>query len=178
VTLRLGGRLGPYEILAPLGSAGMGEVYRARDPRLGREVAIKVIPEEFSADKDRLRRFEQEGRVMAALSHPNVLAVFDVGVEGDCHFVVEELLEGEPLREWLRRGRLSVKEAAQCAVEIARGLAAAHERGIVHRDLKPGNVFRTRDGRFKVLDIGLARLVTREEVEGETPTETGGTIDT
>ena len=135
--LTRGARLGPYEISGLLGAGGMGEVYRAHDTRLGRAVAVKVIPEELSAHKDRLRRFEEEARATAALSHPNILALYDVGVEGDVHYVVEELLEGETLRERLRRERLPVHEAAECGVQIARGLAAAHERGIVHRDLKP-----------------------------------------
>jgi hypothetical protein len=153
----------------------MGEVYRARDTRLGRDVAVKVIPEELAAHKDRLRRFEQEARATAALSHPNILALFDVGVEGEVHYIVEELLEGETLRERLRRERLPVHEAVDCGVQVAHGLAAAHERGIAHRDLKPENVFLTRDGRVKVLDFGLAKLRETGPVETEAPTATAGT---
>jgi serine/threonine protein kinase len=141
VPLARGARLGPYEISGLLGAGGMGEVYRAHDTRLGRDVAVKVIPEELAVHKDRLRRFEQEARATAALNHPNILALFDVGVEGEVHYVVEELIEGETLRERLRRERLPVHEAVDQGVQIARGLAAAHERGIVHRDLKPENVF-------------------------------------
>ena len=173
--LTRGARLGPYEISGLIGAGGMGEVYRARDTRLGRDVAIKVIPEELAAHKDRLRRFEEEARATAALSHPNILALFDVGVEGDVHYIVEELLEGETLRERLRLGRLPVHEAVDCGVQIARGLAAAHERGIAHRDLKPENVFLTRDGRLKVLDFGLAKLRETKAVETEAPTATAAT---
>jgi dipeptidyl aminopeptidase/acylaminoacyl peptidase len=153
----------------------MGEVYRAHDTRLGRDVAVKVIPEDLAADKDRLKRFEQEARATAALSHPNILALFDVGAEGDVHYIVEELLEGETLRERVRHARLPVHEAVDCGVQIARGLAAAHERGIVHRDLNPENVFLTRDGRVKILDFGLAKLRDTRPVETEAPTATAGT---
>ena len=158
MSLAAGSRLGPYEIVSPIGAGGMGEVYRARDTRLGREVAVKVIPEELAAHKDRLRRFEQEARATAALSHPNILALFDVGVEGDVHYIVEELLEGETLRERLKGGSLGPRKAAEYATGVAQGLAAAHEQGIVHRDLKPENLFLTRDGRVKILDFGLAKL--------------------
>ncbi len=150
--------LGPYDIVALLGAGGMGEVYRARDPRLGREVAIKVLPAAFSADVDRLRRFEQEARAAAALNHPCILAVFDIGTEAGTTFVVSELLEGKTLREALRSGALPVRKATAYAVQIAEGLAAAHEKGIVHRDLKPENLFITSDGRVKILDFGLAKL--------------------
>ena len=151
-------RLGPYEIVGPLGAGGMGEVYRARDPRLGREVAIKILPTAFSADVDRLRRFEQEARAAAALNHPNILAVYDIGTEAGTTFVVSELLEGKTLREALRQGALPVRKTTAYAVQIAQGLAAAHEKGIVHRDLKPENLFITPDGRVKILDFGLAKL--------------------
>jgi len=153
-----GVRLGPYEILAPLGAGGMGEVYRARDPRLGREVAIKVLPADLSGDPDRLRRFEQEARAVGALNHPNLLAVFDIGSHEASPFLVFELLEGETLRERLEQGLLPPKKALEYAIQIARGLGAAHEQGIVHRDLKPENVFVTKDGRVKILDFGLAKL--------------------
>ena len=151
-------RLGPYEVLSALGAGGMGEVYRARDPRLEREVAVKVLPAGFSADPDRLRRFEQEARAAAALNHPHILAVYDIGTEGGTTFVVSELLEGKTLREACRQGALPVRKATDYAVQIAHGLAAAHEKGIVHRDLKPENLFITADGRVKILDFGLAKL--------------------
>jgi eukaryotic-like serine/threonine-protein kinase len=154
-----GSYLGGYEIVAPLGTGGMGEVYRARDPRLNREVAIKVLPESYSRDPERLRRFEQEARAAAALSHPNICAVYQLGI-GSPAYIVSELLEGETLRERLRRGPLPVHKAVELGVQIARGLAAAHKKAIVHRDLKPANLFITRDGIAKILDFGLARMET------------------
>jgi dipeptidyl aminopeptidase/acylaminoacyl peptidase len=157
-----GTRLGPYEILAPLGAGGMGEVYRARDPRLGREVAIKVIVAALAGDRERLARFEQEARAAGALHHPGICTVLDVGSQDGSPFVVMELLEGETLRERLGRGPLPWRKAVEHASAIARALAAAHEKGIVHRDLKPENLFLTRDGRIKVLDFGLAKLVRPE----------------
>jgi serine/threonine-protein kinase len=164
--------LGPYEIVAPLGAGGMGEVWRARDERLGREVAIKVLPAEFAADPERLKRFEREARATAALSHPNIMAVHDVGTHDGVPYLVEELLEGESLKERLDRGGVALPEALRIADEIAKGLAAAHEKGIVHRDLKPGNVFLTRHGTVKVLDFGLAKLVpTVPADEAETLTQ-------
>src|SRR5262245_8671819 len=169
--LPAGRRLGPYEIVATLGAGGMGEVYRARDSRLGREVALKVLPPDFAADAERLRRFEQEARAAGALNHPNVLAVYDLGTEDRAPFLVTELLEGETLREHLGGGPLPLRKAVAYAVQIAHGLAAAHEAGIVHRDLKPDNLFVTRDGRVKVLDFGLARVGTDSAlVESETRT--------
>ena len=152
-----GVRLGPYEILDAIGAGGMGEVYRARDSRLGRDVAIKVLPSFLSADSDRLRRFEQEARATAALNHPNILAVFQMGTYEGAPYLVSELLEGETLREQLNRGRLAVRKAIDYGVQISRGLAPAHEKGIVHRDLKPENLFVTKDGRLKILDFGLAK---------------------
>src|SRR5262245_22724522 len=131
-----GARLGPYEILSALGAGGMGEVYRARDSRLRRDVAIKVLASARSADPDRLVRFEQEARAAAALSHPNILAVHDIGTDGDAPFIVSELLEGQTLRERLHGGAISVRKVLGYGAAIARGLAAAHEKGIVHRDLK------------------------------------------
>jgi eukaryotic-like serine/threonine-protein kinase len=142
-----------------LGQGGMGEVYRARDTRLHRDVAVKVLPPAVAADPDRLRRFEQEARAVAALSHPNILAVYDVGQESDLHFIVSELLEGESLRQKLDEGPLPARRAIDIAVQIARGLAAAHDKGIIHRDLKPENIFITKEGRAKILDFGLAKPV-------------------
>ncbi|MEP6802036.1 MAG: protein kinase, partial [Acidobacteriota bacterium] len=138
MTLSVGSRLGPYEILSPLGAGGMGEVYRAKDARLGREVAIKVLPASFSADADRLRRFEQEARAAGILNHPNITAVYDIGADDSgAPYVVTELLEGETLRARMAGGALSPRKSLEYALQIAHGLAAAHEKGIVHRDLKP-----------------------------------------
>ena len=156
--LTSGTKLGPYEILAPIGAGGMGEVYRARDTRLGRDVALKILPESFAREPDRLHRFEQEARSVAALNHPNILAVFDIGQHNGSPFLVSELLEGESLRAVLDRGALPQRKTIEHGVQIAHGLAAAHEKGIVHRDLKPENVFVTKDGRIKILDFGLAKL--------------------
>src|SRR5687767_7194689 len=152
-------RLNRFEISGLLGAGGMGEVYRARDPQLQRDVAIKVLPDEFSQDAGRRRRFEQEARAAGGLNHPNILAVFDVGVEDGCLYIVTELLEGETLAERLARGPLSPQRAADFALQIAAGLAAAHARGVTHRDIKPGNLFITADGRLKVLDFGLAKVL-------------------
>ncbi len=160
MSLAPGTRLGAYEIVALIGAGGMGEVYRARDARLGRDVAIKVLPAAFSADADRLRRFEQEARAAAALNHPNILSVHDIGSQEGAPYVVSELLEGETLRA--RIGALPVRKACEYAIQIARGLAAAHEKGIVHRDLKPENLFVTDDGRVKILDFGLAKLTQKD----------------
>ena len=160
--LTTGERLGPYEIFGLIGKGGMGEVYRARDTRLDRTVAIKVLPAEFSAQEERLRRFEQEAQVLGALSHPNLLAIHDVGAQNGTHFLVSELLEGESLRQRLEEGALPVRKAMDLGVQIAKGLAAAHEKGIVHRDVKPDNIFLTRDGRAKILDFGLAKQSSTE----------------
>lgn len=162
MALATGSSLGPYSIVSLLGAGGMGEVYRARDSRLGRDVAIKVLPADLTTDRDRLRRFEQEARAAAALNHPHILVVYDVGtadVTGvQTPYVVSELLEGESLRERVSRGRLPVRVATELAIQIARALAAAHDHGIVHRDVKPENVLVTKDGAAKVLDFGLAKL--------------------
>ncbi|MFZ0938230.1 MAG: serine/threonine-protein kinase, partial [Candidatus Sulfotelmatobacter sp.] len=158
MNLTSGTKLGPYEIVTLLGAGGMGEVYRARDSRLKREVAIKVLPQALSLDADRLRRFEQEALATAALNHPNILAVFDIGTSEGSPYVVSELLDGETLRERLRGGPVVVRKALDYALQIAHGLAAAHEKGIIHRDLKPENLFLTKDGRVKILDFGLAKL--------------------
>jgi Tol biopolymer transport system component len=177
VTLSAGSRLGPYEILGSLGAGGMGEVYRARDERLKRDVAIKVLPASFSADPDRLRRFEQEAEAAGALNHPNITIVYDVGTHDGTPYVVQELLEGESLRLALTVGKLAQRRAVDYAVQIAHGLAAAHAKGIVHRDLKPENLFVTKDGRVKILDFGLAKLIQPEKGADVTQmsTETRGT---
>ena len=185
MSLASGVRLGPYEIVAPIGAGGMGEVYQARDPRLGRDVAIKVLPAAFSADPERLDRFEQEARAAAALNHPNILAVYDIGQHNGSPYIVSEFLQGETLRARLASSRveresasaesegagvgsprpvrndgeaLPVRKALEYAVQIAHGLAAAHEKGITHRDLKPENIFIITNGRVKILDFGLAKL--------------------
>ena len=158
MNLAPGSRLGPYEIATLLGAGGMGEVYRARDPRLGRDVAVKVLPPSFSADPERLHRFELEARATAALNDPNIVAIYDVGTADGRPYVVTELLDGETLRGALAAGPLPLRKALAYAQQIARGLAAAHRRGIVHRDLKPENVFVTADGLVKILDFGLAKL--------------------
>ncbi len=176
MALTAGTKLGPYEIVSPLGAGGMGEVYRSRDPRLKREVAIKVLPQALSLDADRMRRFEQEALATAALNHPNILAVFDIGTSVGSPFVVSELLEGETLRERLRGGSIAVRKALDYALQIAQGLAAAHEKGIIHRDLKPENLFVTKDGRVKILDFGLAKLTQAEPgTDTSLPTATHGT---
>src|SRR5215469_5571096 len=176
MSLTSGTKLGPYEIIAPLGAGGMGEVYRARDPQLGRDVAIKVLPAYLSRDPDRLRRFEQQARAAAALNHPNILAVYQMGTYEGAPYLVSELLEGSTLRDQLLRGPLPVRKAVDYAIQIAHGLAAAHEKGIVHRDLKPENLFLTKDGRIKILDFGLAKLIHGPEVsESSSPTLTEGT---
>jgi serine/threonine protein kinase/Tol biopolymer transport system component len=177
MTLASGAKLGPYEILGQIGAGGMGEVYRAKDPRLGRDVAIKVLPASFSADAERLRRFEQEAKAAGVLNHPNITAVYDIGSHDESPYVVQELLEGETLRSVLAGGKLSPRRAIDYGLQIANGLAAAHEKGIVHRDLKPENLFVTRDGRVKILDFGLAKLTHQEEGSQVTnlPTATAGT---
>src|ERR1700733_8587345 len=174
MSLSTGERLGPYEIYALIGKGGMGEVYRARDTRLDRTVAIKVLPAEFSAQEERLRRFEQEAQVLGALNHPNLLAIHDVGAQNGTHFLVSELLEGESLRQRLQEGALPIRKAMDLGIQIAKGLAAAHEKGIVHRDIKPDNIFLTRDGRAKILDFGLAKQ-SGAEGRGESATITAVT---
>jgi serine/threonine protein kinase/Tol biopolymer transport system component len=184
MSLDTGSRLGPYEILAPLGAGGMGEVYRARDNRLGREVAVKVLPARLSENPEALARFDREARAVAALSHPNILALFDFGSHDGTSYAVAELLEGRVLREVLSEGPLPQRRAVEYATQIASGLAAAHDKGIVHRDLKPENVFVTHDGRIKILDFGLA--VQRAEAGADLtssptlprPTEAGTVLGT
>ena len=148
MALSAGDRLGPYEVLEPLGSGGMGEVYRARDPRLDREVAVKVLRSEVASDPDRLRRFEREARTVAALNHPHILTVHDVGSHDGRPYVVTELLEGETLRQVLQTRSPTRTQVLTFAVQVARGLAAAHDRDVVHRDLKPENLYLTTDGRI------------------------------
>ena len=157
MALALGTKLGPYEVLSPLGAGGMGEVYRARDTRLERTVAVKILPASVSSDPDRLFRFQHEARILSTLNHPNVLAIFDVGEQAGVQYLVSEFLEGQSLRDLLAAGLLSRRALTAYALEIAKGLAAAHEKGIVHRDLKPDNIFITRDDRVKILDFGLAK---------------------
>ena len=156
MSLAPGSRLGAYEIVAPVGAGGMGEVYRARDERLRREVALKVLPQSFATDPDRLARFEREAQAVAALSHPNILAIHDFGSDGTVTYAVMELLEGQTLRDAMGHGSLSRRKALDYARQIASALDAAHTRGIVHRDLKPENVFVTAGGHVKILDFGLA----------------------
>jgi hypothetical protein len=167
--INAGTRCGPYEIVGPLGAGGMGEVYRATDTRLGRDVAIKVLPAALTKDTDRLWRFEQEAKTVATLNHPNILGIHDIGTYEGSPFLVSELLEGETLRQKIEAGPIPTRRTVEYALGIAKGLAAAHEKGIVHRDLKPENVFVTRDGRVKILDFGLAKLV-RPEGSVETAT--------
>src|SRR5262245_36135629 len=157
-----GTRVGPYEVASLLGAGGMGEVYRARDPRLRRDVALKILPASLAADEDRLRRFEVEAQAASALSHPNIIAIHDVGRHDGTPYVVSELVEGETLRARLESGALPARRAVEIAAQLAQGLAGAHERGIVHRDLKPENVMITRDGHVKILDFGLAKLLQPE----------------
>src|SRR5215467_11529539 len=153
-------KIGSYEIISALGAGGMGEVYRARDLSLGRDVALKVLPKGFAADSERLRRFEQEARAAAALNHPNIVAIYGFGTDGDhAPYLTTELLEGQTLRDRLMQGEIPVRKAIDVGLQTALGLAAAHDRGILHRDLKPENVFLTRDGVVKILDFGLAKVV-------------------
>ena len=181
--------LGPYRIVAPVGAGGMGVVYRAVDTRLGREVAVKVLSPHLTGDADATKRFEQEARAAGKLNHPNILAIYDIGTEGESRYIVSELLEGESLRARLRSGTIHPRKATEYAQQVARGLAAAHERGIVHRDLKPENLFITRDGLVKILDFGLVKLMSPRfpgdanvDVESETfrgtPTEPGRIMGT
>jgi serine/threonine protein kinase len=165
MAIKGGTRLGPYEIVSAIGAGGMGEVYRARDPRLKREVAIKVLPASLSSDPKRLHRFEQEAKAAGALNHPNILAVYDAGQQDGSPYIVSELLDGATLRERLRSGPLPIRKAVDYGEQIASGLAAAHDKGIVHRDLKPENIFVTNDGHVKILDFGLAKLTRSDRPE-------------
>jgi eukaryotic-like serine/threonine-protein kinase len=157
MALTSGSKLGPYEILAPLGAGAMGEVYRARDPRLGRDVALKILPSAFATDASRQARFEQEARAAAALNHPNIVGVFDIGAAEGSFYIVSELVSGETLAALLERGPLPIKKLLDIAAQIADGMAAAHTARITHRDLKPANIMIAEDGRAKILDFGLAR---------------------
>ncbi|MDQ3750188.1 MAG: protein kinase, partial [Acidobacteriota bacterium] len=170
MTIATDTKFGRYEIVSLIGAGGMGEVYRAKDPKLGRDVAIKVLPATFSADAERLRRFEQEAQAAGALNHPNILSIYDVATHDGSLYVVSELLEGETLRERMDSAALPSRKVIDYALQIAHGLAAAHEKGIVHRDLKPENLFITRDGRVKILDFGLAKLI-EPKVESEAQTD-------
>ena len=172
MTLNAGTRLGRYEIRSKLGEGGMGEVYRARDTELGREVAVKVLPASFSADNDRLHRFQQEACAAGALNHPNILSIYDAGKHDGSPYVISELLEGETLRKRIGGTPLNQRRAVDYALQIAHGLSAAHEKGIIHRDLKPDNVFITNDGRAKILDFGLAKLTQLDgnQVQTDIPT--------
>jgi len=176
LALSAGTRLGPYEIVAPLGAGGMGEVYKARDTRLDRFVAVKVLPEQLGKDTDLLARFEREAKSVAALNHPNILALHDFAREGELVYAVMELLEGESLRARLAKGPLPARKAIELAVQLARGLAAAHEKGVVHRDLKPENLWVTEDGRIKILDFGLAKQVLRTDAPAHSQLATEGFI--
>jgi eukaryotic-like serine/threonine-protein kinase len=173
MTLSSGSQLGHYQILSPLGKGGMGEVYRAKDLRLGREVAIKVLSDRFSDDKNSLSRFEREGKALASLAHPNILSIFDFGTEEGTSYAVMEILDGETLRSLLSHSTFSWKKAVGITIPIVEGLAAAHSKGITHRDLKPENVFVTADGQIKILDFGLAR---QERAVSEEQRSEAGTI--
>ena len=177
MALTSGTKIGPYEIMSQLGAGGMGEVYRARDTRLERIVAIKVLPEALANDADRLQRFEQEARSLSTLSHPNLLAIYDVGTQNGLHYLVSEFLEGQTLRDRMAAGSIPQRKASEYALQIANGLAAAHDKGIVHRDLKPENIFVTRDEHVKILDFGLAKQQSQSipGLTGETATIAGPT---
>ncbi len=177
MTLSQGDRLGRYEILGPIGAGGMGEVWRALDTELDRQVAVKVLPESFASDENRLERFQREAKALAALSHPNLLDIYDVGATDGIHFAVTELLEGDTLRERITPSGLPWKKVTSIGAAVADGLAAAHGRGIIHRDIKPENLFITADGRVKILDFGLASVHEEAEPDAETATITeAGTV--
>src|SRR5262245_11218930 len=177
--LAVGTQLDPYRILGPLGAGGMGEVYLAEDTRLGRKIALKLLPIKFAADAERVRRFVQEAKAAGALDHPNILVVHDIGTHDGSPYSVSELLEGDTLRDRLNAGALPVHKALDFGLQIAHGLAAAHGKGMIHRDLKPDNLFICHDGRVKILDFGLAKLKQpsgpgslRDKVTVGDPTET------
>ena len=162
MSLPTGHKLAHYEILEPIGKGGMGEVYRARDGKLGRDVAIKVLPTEFALDEQRLRRFQREAKVLASLNHPNIAAIYGLEQDESTHYLVLELVEGETLAQRIARGTIPADEAIDIAIKIAAALEEAHERGIIHRDLKPANIKITPDGKVKVLDFGLAKAFAEE----------------
>src|SRR6266704_2775110 len=170
--ITIGTSLGSYEITALLGKGGMGEVYRARDTKLKREVAIKILPEELSRDRDRVARFQREAEVLASLNHPNIAGIYDLEEAEGARFLVLEFVEGETLADRLRRGPIPIEQALNIAKSICEALEAAHEKGITHRDLKPANIKLTPDGKVKVLDFGLAKLAANESSLGATPTLT------
>src|SRR5215813_6556609 len=178
VTIQPGTKIGDYKVLKLIGSGGMGEVYQARDEKLSRDVAIKVLPAYFADHPERLRRFEQEAQAAAALNHPNILAVHLMGNFEGMPYLVSELLEGATFRELMKRGPLPPRRAIEYAVQVARGLAAAHDKGIVHRDLKPENLFVLKDGHVKILDFGLAKLRQASSDENAVNTEEGLVIGT
>ena len=173
-------RIGPYEVIGPLGAGGMGEVYRARDPRLGREIAIKVLPSESLQDRDRLRRFVAEAKAASALNHPNILTVHDIGEDENGPYMVTELVEGRTLRALIEEGPIPLDRALDLMAQALDGIAKAHEAGIVHRDLKPENLMVTSDGFVKVLDFGLAKLLRRDETgpADQSATATGVIVGT
>ena len=180
----IGQVLGHYRIVESIGAGGMGEVYRASDDRLGREVAVKVLKSELTNDPDRLRRFEQEARAAAALNHPNIVAVFDIGIHNGAPYIVSELLQGKTLRQRMLEGAIPVRQANDFGIQIAQGLVAAHEKHIIHRDLKPENIFITQDNRIRILDFGIAKLATpmltdeRSVVSMTTQTKVGAVLGT
>src|SRR5271155_734779 len=173
MTLAPGTKLGAFEIVAPLGAGGMGEVYRARDTRLERTVAIKLLPTAFSASGDRLQRFEREARSASALNHPNIVTIYELGQDGSTHYIAMELVEGQTLRQMLASGSLPIRKAIEIAAQVAEGLAKAHEAGITHRDLKPENLMFTPDGFVKILDFGLAKLAATGQEPPDKQTMSG-----
>src|SRR6266850_1538286 len=173
MALAAGRKLGPFEIVASLGAGGMGEVYRARDMRLERSVAIKLLPAAFSENSDRLHRFEQEARSASALNHPNIVTIYELGQDGSTHYIAMELVEGKTLHELLVTGLLPMRKVIEIAAQIAEGLTKAHEAGITHRDLKPENLMVSHDGLVKILDFGLAKLASPSGVRLETASTCG-----
>ena len=176
MTIEAGQKLSHYEIVEPIGKGGMGEVYRAKDSKLGRDVAIKVLPDEFAQDEERLRRFQREAKVLASLNHPNIAAIYGLEQSGETHYLVLELVPGETLAERIARGPIPVEEALGIAIKIAEALEDAHEQGIVHRDLKPANIKLTEDGKVKVLDFGLAKAFVENETDGDASTSMSPTL--